>query len=112
MIEITKFIFSLLQVAGSEQVLLTGCLPIKDFVDGKPTDKIIGYRYTLVAPQNKYESFTVKVEQASPAISPEELEAKGGTVKVKIKGFQGRFYRDRNKEYQFTAKAESVEVIA
>ncbi len=113
MIQIPELRFSLSQVAGGENVLATDVRPIKSFVDGKPTDTISGYRYTIVAPQRKYQNFTVKVEQASPAITPEELEAKGGSVKCKIKGFEGRFYKDKNSnDYQFTAKAESVEVIS
>lgn len=111
MIDIAKLVFSLLMVAGSDSVLITEITSIKEFIDKKPTDKILGFSYTVVAPQNKFTEFKIKVEQAAPVITPEELEAKGGTVKAKIKGFEGHFYKDRNGIYQFTSKATAIEVI-
>jgi len=110
-IKITDLKCNLLLIAHGEQLILTDCQPVKQFVDGKPTDTIVGYRYTIVAPQNKYESFTVRIDQATPAITPDELEAKGGTVKCKLKGFEGKFFKNKQNEYQFTAKADSLEVL-
>lgn len=112
MIEITKIILPLTVVAGSDSVLITDVSQVKNFVDGKPTDKIWGYKYKVVCPSNKYCQFDIKIEQPTPTITPQELEAKGGTVKAKLKGFIGKFYKNRNGEYQFTAKATGIEVIA
>lgn len=111
MITINKILLPLTLIAGSEIVLVTEVRPVREFLDGKSTDRIIGYRYTCVCPDNKFEQMLVKVEEAAPAITQEMLDACGGTVKAKPKGFVGRFYRDRAGEYQFTAKATAIEVL-
>ncbi|MEK4206510.1 MULTISPECIES: hypothetical protein [Paenibacillus] len=110
MLKINNITFTLTQVANGDTLLCTDVSPVKEFVDGKSTDKIMGFRYSCVCPANKYEQISIKVEEATPTIAADELAAKG-TVKVKPKNFEGRFYRDRNGEYQFTAKATTLEVV-
>ena len=99
-------------VAKSNEVLVTDVKPYRDYIDGKPSDKIAGYKYTVVCPANKYESFAVKIEQETPTITAEQIEAAGGAIKVTFKGFEGKFYKDsRSGEYLFTSKALEVEVL-
>lgn len=112
MITINKIKITLPQVAGADTVLITSVRQVKEFQDGKSTDKTIGYSYSVVCPSNKYEQINIKVEQAQPVITNEELEAKGGTVKAKVKGFEGKFYQNKNKEVLFSAVATGIEVVA
>lgn len=98
--------------AKSEIVYIVDVKPIKKFVDGKPLDELLGFSYVVSCPANKFETFSIKVEQQQPVITPEELEAKGGVVKAKIKGFQGKFYQNKNKDICFAAKATDVELIS
>lgn len=112
MLRITSIILTLLQVAKSTEVLVTEVKSYKNYIDGKPSDEIAGYKYEVVCPANKYESFSVKIPQAAPTITTEMLEAAGGSIKATFKGFEGKFYRDsRSGEYLFTAKATEVEVL-
>lgn len=112
MIKVTNFTYTLTQVAKSNEVLLTGVMPFRNYIEGKPSDNIAGYKYTVVCPANKYESFTVKIPQEAPTITAEQLEAAGGAIKATFKGFEGKFYRDsRSGEYLFTSKALEVEVL-
>ena len=111
MLDITKLILPLSVIAGgSDTVLLTDVSPIKEFINGKPTDKILGFRYSCVCPAAKYVAIEIRVEQSAPVITPEELEAKGGTIKAKVKGFEGRFFKNRDGNYIFTSKATGIEV--
>lgn len=110
MIKINQFVLNLQQIANGDTLLLTDIAPVKEFVDGKYTDKVIGFRYTCVCPQNKFEQISIRIEGVKPVITPEELSVKG-TIKVKPKNFEGRFFRDRSGEYRLSAKAESLEVI-
>lgn len=111
MININKVIFTLAQVANSDIVFITEVRPVKEYQEGKPTEKILGYSYTVVCPANKFEAFIIKVEQQQPAITHQELESRGGTVKAKVKGFQGKFYQNKNKEILFTARATEMEIV-
>ncbi|WP_160690739.1 hypothetical protein [Clostridium sp. C2-6-12] len=110
MITLNKIIVTLIQVAGSDTVLITDVKPLRTFVDGKITDDISNYSYTVVCPDNKYETFSVKIESKQPIITLEELESEGA-IKAKIKGFEGRFYLNRDKEVLFTSKATGLEII-
>lgn len=110
MLKPEKIKISLEQIANGNQLLLVDIQPIKEFIDGKPTDKITSYRYSCVCPQNKFEKISIKVEEAQPCISTTDLAEKG-TIKVTPLNFEGKFYKDRSGEYQFTAKADKIEVM-
>lgn len=100
------------QVAKSDTVLLIEIREAFKYENGKRTDVSDGFRCVVVAPANKYATFNIKTPRA--VVTPEQLAAaKDGVIKVKVKGFQGRFYRSRenDKEYLFTATAESLEVV-
>ena len=99
------------QVANSEEVILIGVIPFKDYIDGKPSENIAGYKYNVVCPANKYEPLAVKIRQSQPTITNEQIEAAGGSIKVTFVGFEGKFYRTSNGDYAFTAKADRLEVI-
>lgn len=111
MITVNKLKITLQQVANSDIILITGVREVKEFQDGRPTDRTVAYSYTVVCPANKYEQFNLKVEQKQPVITNEELEARGGAVKARVKGFEGKFYQNKNKDILFTAKAIGIEVV-
>ncbi len=82
------------QVTKGGPMLCISVRQLKEFKDGKTTDKVIGYSYTVVCPSNRYEQLSIKVEQPQPVITQEEIDTKGGSVKVKVKNFEGRFYQN------------------
>ena len=45
-------------------MIATSVRPYYEFVDGKRTDKVLGYRYDVVLPQHGYEPLAVKVPGA------------------------------------------------
>lgn len=112
MIKITDIQLTLEQVAHSTNVLLIDCKPVKEFVDGKPTDKIVAYNYVVVAPQNKFANFSVKIEGASSLVSSEQIQSNGGNIEVTFSGFIGRFFRSKTGDYLFTSKATGLEILS
>lgn len=108
--DINSLKFTFQQIAGSDSGILTEVRPYRQYVDGKVTEKVQGYSYVVICPSNKYERVVIKVEQAAPTITPEELEQKKD-LKVKPVSFVGRFYKDRNGEYSFSAKATAMEMV-
>ncbi len=110
MIKVTDIAFSIEQIAGSDIVLLTDIRESYSYEDGKRTNTLEGFKNTVVAPSRKFTEFTIKTPKA--VITPEQLAAaKDGMLKVKVKGFAGRFYRTRDGEYAFTATADALEVV-
>lgn len=110
MIRINEIEISLEQIAKGNTLILVDIAPYKEYVDGKATDKTMGYRYTCVCPDNKFEKITIKVEESKPLLSSEEI-ALTGTIKVSPLGFEGRFYRDKNGEYILSAKAKEIKEV-
>ena len=103
------------QVAGSDIVLVTEIKETFKYENGKRTDVCDGFRNSVVAPSKKYADFTIKTQKAF--VTPEQLAAaKDGVVKVRVRGFVGRFYRVRKEDgsfdYAFTSTADSLEVVA
>lgn len=98
-------------ITQSGKIILIGIREIMDYVEGKRTDKVIGYSYECIAPSNKYAQFNVKVTQKKPVISNDELENLGGSVEVIFTDFAGKFYQNASKEVVFTATAAGIEVI-
>ena len=110
MIRVGDIKLSLEQVANAKEILITDIREVREYVDGKRTDNIIGYAYEVAAPKNKYEKFSIKVEEKSPVITAEELEAKGGVAKATANDFVGSFYH-RGDDYVFTAKASKMVLL-
>lgn len=92
-------------------MILIEIRPIAEYVDGKKTDRILGYAYNCVAPSNKYAQFTIKVNQKKPVLTNEELENLGGSTEIQATDFEGKFYQNSNKDVLFTATASAIEVL-
>lgn len=83
-----------------------------EYVNGKPTDTITHIKSTVVFTDNQYEKITVKVKGNKSVLTNEQIQQKGGSVKVAFKNLTGRFYRANTGEYALSASADSMEVQA
>jgi len=100
------------QIAKANSVILTGATDDNEYVDGKPTKKRLGTRYSCVAQQNKYASFTVKVVDAAPIISQENIDSATSPIMISFENFEGRFYKLRtSNDYAFSAKASKANLV-
>lgn len=102
------------QIAGNAEGigLLIGMTAGFDYVDGKRTDNQSHIKYEVCFPDNLYEKEVVKVMGTKPVVTPEQLAQQKGKIKVKFKNLSGKFYRANNGEYNLSASADGVEVIA
>lgn len=100
------------QITGHEnaEVILLNVTNGYEYVDGKVTDNITTQKYSVVCPENAYEKITVKIKGDKPVITNEQIQGKGGQVKVKFKNLTGRFYRTTSGEYALSANADGLEV--
>jgi len=106
--KITDITLTLESVANDSSVLVVEVNPYKEYADGKPTDKVGGFRYACIAPSNKYAAFSIKVAEKKPAFTQEEIDANGGEITATPINFVGRFYRNNSGEYLLSAKADSM----
>ena len=87
-------------------MLLVEVRPYYVYKDGRATDEVAGYRYTVALPELRLEKIGVKIEGAQLLDSPER-----GAVEVEFTGLEVRAYQDRDKVVQFSAKATGVKLV-
>jgi len=83
----------------------------KEFVDGKATDNVVGVKLGVVCPDNMYEKLTVKVK-GKVVLTNEQLQQKGGQLKIAFKNLTGKFYRTNSGEYGLSCSADGFEVVS
>lgn len=84
-----------------------------EYLDGKKAETPSFKKLTVSIPKRKLEQIVVKVMDMKIPITPEMLEQKGGSAKVRFKNLTGRFYFDREThEPKMSCKADGVEVIS
>lgn len=83
---------------------------VKEFVDGKPTNKVMGLKLYVLSPDEDDSPLAIKVMGESK-ITNDLIRQKGGVVKVRFSHLVGKFYRDNRGEWTLTCSAEAVEVM-
>ena len=111
MIKLNQITITESMITQNGKIILINIREIKEYVNGKRTDKVTGYAYECIAPDNKYSQFVVKINSKRPVITNDELENLGGSVEVTLTDFSGRFYQNSSKDVMFTATASGIEVM-
>ena len=83
-----------------------GVEPAYIYVNGKKTDKIGGYKYTILVPDLGMMQFKVKVAGA------QRFEIDGNYVAVELLGSAFVPYVSSNGRVAFSAKAEDICIVA
>lgn len=84
-----------LQICGNPNgtALLLNVANGFEYLNGKVTDTIVCQKYNIVCPDNRFLRVTVKVKGNKPIITNEQIQEKGGHVKVTFKNLFSR-HRD------------------
>ena len=109
---ITSVILIAEQISGNEngECVLLSVSPLEEYVDGKPSGKVVGQKYHIVCPNNKYEKFIVKIK-GKPTITNDQIQQAGGQVRGVFDNLTGKFYRTNSGEYAISCNADGMEVI-
>ena len=113
--KVTDFLLTPEQISGNTSGTAILVPPVSlgyEYINGKATDTISHIKYTAVFPDNQYEKVVIKVKGNKPIITTEQIQQKGGSVKVTFKNLTGRFYRTSSGDYALTVSADSMEVQA
>lgn len=94
--------------AKAEKFVLFSVTPAFRYLDGKPTDQIEAYRYTVGDPATCMR-FSVKIPGATATITPEQLKIAKEPIFVTLTEAYGRIYQTNgNVEISFSAKGIAV----
>lgn len=94
--------------AKAEKFLLFSVTPAFRYVDGKATEQIEAYRYTIGDPTTCMR-FSVKVPGATATITPEQVKVAKDAIYVTLTDAFGRIYQTaENVEISFSAKGIAI----
>jgi hypothetical protein len=103
--------FPLGAVTPSPTFILLEIRPDYLYENGKPTNKLVGYRYKVGDPQ-LFEQFTVKVAQPAPLMTNEELSNATAMVYVRFINATARIYQNKGTgSLEFAFQADDVQLI-
>ena len=106
--KITDIILKEENIFRSDVILVVEQYPLYEYQNGVKTNKVIGYRYGVVAPYAGYEKFIIKVVDMMP-LFPNSNGLLEKPCQVEFKNFEARFYYSREKQdYLLTAKADNI----
>ena len=92
-------------IFGVENVPLIGVSPAREYLDGKPTDKILGYYYTL-ATNGKY----INIKVLGDLRIPEELLNASNVVYVEFDNLEFTHYIN-NGYVALAASASDIRIL-
>lgn len=95
-------------IGGANQILLE-VTPYYAYMDGKKSDTILGYRYTVVEDKN-FEKFSVKIPSSVPAISQESIDSSKQRIIVTFDNAIAKPYRTQSGEYDLSISATGINI--
>lgn len=94
--------------AKADRFVLFSVTPAFRYVDGKATEQVEAYRYTIGDPTTCMR-FSVKVPGATATITPEQVKVAKDAIYVTLTDAFGRIYQTaENVEISFSAKGIAI----
>ena len=84
--------------------LLVDITPAYEYKDGKRTDNLTGYRYTVALPEHGLDKISVRIDGKQLIEKPE------GYIEVEFSGLEVNAYESQG-HVQFTAKATGISPV-
>ena len=92
-------------------MLLADISPSYEYKDGERTDKLEGYRYSVVLPAHKMEKISVKVLNKAPLIDIDKGEEIPIGTPVEFANLEVGSYFSKTQGVCITAKADNVAFV-
>lgn len=88
------------------QILLVQVSPVKEYLNGRPTDKITGYDYIVASPEKKLKKLPIRIDGKQLIAEPR------GFVEVQLSGLEIFLYWSQKQNgYCVGAKATGISVV-
>ena len=86
------------------KLLLVDIIPSYTYIDGKGTDTITGYRYTVVLTEKSYEKINVRID------GKQQLDVPDGYAEVIFQDLELYIYWQKG-TYQVGARAKGIQLV-
>ena len=99
-------------ITNGGKILCTDFALDYEYVDGKPTDKVIGSKYEVVFSGRKYRKATVKTPELTPSVTETDLILGNGSIEIELNNFSATVYQDsRSGQPALSLKAHAVRMV-
>lgn len=116
MSNISGIILNEQQVMGASIVCLTGQRHLKEYKDGKSTEKVLGVRFEVVSPAKCFANFSIKIEDGKLLdVTDTEIESACmglNPIFVRFEGFRGKIYAGSNSSVNVSCSATGVSIVS
>lgn len=106
-----EFLKSLDEVMPSDKFILKEVAPVYAYADGKRTDKIEAYRYTLVDPES-FDTFDVKIKGATPIVTSEMVADKENRFWVALDNAIVKPFKMEYGKVSCSVVADSIRILS
>ena len=89
------------------EMWLTKVSPYNTYEDNKKTDRIAGYKYTVILPAKHFRSLDVKIESTEPLV---RIPANADYAPVEFTNLEVKLYYDFDNQVRLSAKATGVKL--
>lgn len=107
---ITKLNIPLNVITEGANLILLEVVPYYAYVDGKKTDTLKGYRYTVVEDET-FEKLSIKIESATPIVSSEQLASAKSHVLVTFDKAFAKPYRTNSGDFELSISASNMLIV-
>lgn len=108
--QFSKLNIALGTIIEDANLLLIDVMPYYEYNDGKKTENLLGYKYT-VAEDKTFDKFSVKVPSTVPAITKEQLERSKERIRVTFENGYAKPYRTVTGDYDLSFNATGINII-
>ncbi len=96
-------------VDGANTILL-GVAPYYEYVDGKKTENLLGYKYNIVEDKS-FEKFSIKIASKAPVITQEQIDTSKERIKVSFENAIAKPYRTTYGDYDLSITATGISIL-
>jgi len=97
-------------VVNDANIILLGVAPYYEYVDGKKTENLLGYKYNIVEDKT-FEKFSVKIASKAPVITPEQIDSSKERIKVAFENAFAKPYRTFSGDYDLSVTATGISIV-
>lgn len=108
--DITQLNIPLNIIFKNDSYIILKTREAKEYVDGKATDNIIGYKYECVD-TDSFEKFSVKILGNKPIISQDVIDGSADHIKVSFVNAFAKAYRTSSGRYELSFKADTMKIL-
>lgn len=105
------FIKSLDEVMPSDKFIVKEVTPVYAYQDGKRTDKLEAYRYSLVDPES-FDTFDIKIKGATPVVTSEMVADKDNRFWVALSNAIVKPFKMEYGKVSCSVTADSIKILS